>query len=157
MERPFPRKTRPPNESAVLFADVAGSTRLYEQAGDAEALATIGRCLTLAENVARGYGGRLIKTIGDEAMLVFAAADQAIEAAGEIQARMAGAPPHGTVRVAFRVGIHCGPAIERDGDVFGDSVNVAARMVGGPRAGRSSGPAPRTRRCRRGRAGACVK
>jgi class 3 adenylate cyclase len=131
MDTPIPAQDETSQRNlAVVFADVAGSTRLYEQAGDAEALATIGRCLTLAENVARGYGGRLIKTIGDEAMLVFAAADQATEAAGEIQARMAGAPPHGTVRVAFRVGIHCGPAIERDGDVFGDSVNVAARMVG---------------------------
>lgn len=130
MDVPPPRKMESPGQKlAVLFADVAGSTRLYEQVGDAEALATIGRCLALAENVARGYGGRLIKTIGDEAMIVLPAADQATEAAGEIQTKMAALPPHGTVRVAFRIGIHCGPAIERDGDVFGDSVNVAARMV----------------------------
>ncbi len=114
---------------AVMFADVAGSTRLYEQAGDVEALATIGRCLALAENVARGYGGRLIKTIGDEAMIVFATADLATESAAEIQGKMSGLPPHGNVRVSFRVGIHSGTAIEVDGDVFGDSVNVAARMV----------------------------
>jgi adenylate cyclase len=114
---------------AVLFADVAGSTRLYEQLGDVEALAAIGRCLSLAENVARSYGGRLVKTIGDEAMIVFGAADQATEAAGEIQGKMADLPTHGTARIFFRVGIHCGAAREVDGDVFGDSVNVAARMV----------------------------
>jgi hypothetical protein len=94
---------------AVLFADVAGSTRLYEQLGDVEALAAIGRCLSLAENVARSYGGRLIKTIGDEAMIVFGAADQATEAAGEIQGKMADLPRMAP-RDLFRVGIHCGAA-----------------------------------------------
>jgi class 3 adenylate cyclase len=130
MVLPVPDRMEPAEHKlAVLFADVAGSTRLYEQLGDAEALAAIGRCLALAENVARGYDGRLIKTIGDEVMLVFPAADAAIEAASEIQGKMAGLPPLGNTRVGFRVGVHCGTAIERNGDVFGDSVNVAARMV----------------------------
>ncbi len=115
---------------AVLFADVAGSTRLYEQVGDALALATIGKCLALVEEVSRGHGGRLIKTIGDEAMVVFPAADQAAAAAAEIQGRMTDFAQAGNYRIAFRIGFHCGAAIERDGDVFGDSVNVAARMVG---------------------------
>lgn len=115
---------------AVLFADIAGSTRLYEQVGDALALATIGKCLALVEEVSRGHGGRLIKTIGDEAMVVFPAADQAAAAAAEIQGRMTDFAQAGNYRIAFRIGFHCGAAIERDGDVFGDSVNVAARMVG---------------------------
>ncbi len=115
---------------AVLFADVAGSTRLYEALGDAEALATIGRCLDLVRTVSEGHGGRLIKTIGDEAMVMFPDADQAAEAAAEMQARISGQPPAGRARIAIRVGFNFGPAIERDNDVFGDSVNVAARMVG---------------------------
>ena len=115
---------------AVLFADVAGSTRLYEQVGDALALATIGKCLTLVDEVSRGHGGRLIKTIGDEAMVAFPTADQAAAAAAEIQGRMTDFAQAGNYRIAFRIGFHCGAAIERDGDVFGDSVNVAARMVG---------------------------
>lgn len=114
---------------AVLFADVAGSTRLYEQVGDALALATIGRCLALVRDASRGHGGRLIKTIGDEAMVVFPTADQAATAAAEIQGRMFELAQTGNLRVAFRIGFHFGTAIERDGDVFGDSVNVAARMV----------------------------
>jgi class 3 adenylate cyclase len=114
---------------AVLFADVAGSTRLYETVGDAEALATIGRCLALIRVACEGYGGRVVKTIGDEVMAVFPSADQATEAAAEMQARIRALPPAGTVRLAIRVGFHCGPALEVDGDVFGDSVNVAARMV----------------------------
>ncbi len=114
---------------AVLFADVAGSTRLYEQLGDVQALATIGRCLALVQDASRGHGGRPIKTIGDEAMVVFPTADQAAAAAAEIQHKMFELAQVDKLRVAFRVGFHFGAAIEADGDVFGDSVNVAARMV----------------------------
>jgi class 3 adenylate cyclase len=121
---------QPSRHLAVLFADVSGSTRLYEQVGDVEALAAISRCLALAETSASGYGGRLIKTIGDEALLVFGHADHAVEAAGEIQRRMAEVVFGDSLRLAFRMGLHHGPAIEVPGDVFGDSVNVASRMVG---------------------------
>jgi len=114
---------------AILFADVSGSTRLYETVGDAAALATIGRCLSLVRSACEGHGGRVVKTIGDEVMAVFPGADQAAEAAAEMQARIFGEPPAGRVRLAIRVGFHVGPAIEVDGDVFGDSVNVAARMA----------------------------
>lgn len=114
---------------AVLFADVAGSTRLYEKLGDAKALATISRCLELARDASTEFGGRLVKTIGDEAMLVFPTADQAAAAAAEIQGRMCGLTDIDNLRLAFRMGFHFGGAIERDGDLFGDSVNTAARMV----------------------------
>jgi adenylate cyclase len=114
---------------AILFADVAGSTRLYEQLGDAPALALVTRCLGLAQDAAGGYGGRLVKTIGDEAMLAFPAADAAAAAAADIQGRMAQLGHASKLHLAFRIGFHFGAAIERDGDVFGDSVNVAARMV----------------------------
>lgn len=114
---------------AVLFADIAGSTRLYEKLGDAQALATISRCIDIARDTATGFSGRLVKTIGDEAMLVFPTADQAATAATEIQGKMAEMPPVDNIRLAFRIGFHLGQAIERDGDMFGDSVNTAARMV----------------------------
>jgi len=114
---------------AVLFADVSGSTRLYETAGDAVALATIDRCLALVRTACEGHGGRVVKTIGDEIMAVFPAADQAAEAAAEMQARISEQPAAGRARLAIRVGFHFGPAIEVEGDVFGDSVNVAARMA----------------------------
>jgi class 3 adenylate cyclase len=114
---------------AVLFADVSGSARLYETVGDADALAAIGRCLALIQAACEGHAGRVIKTIGDEVMAVFPSPDQAAEAAAEMQARISEQPAVGRVRLAIRVGFHFGPAIEVDGDVFGDSVNVAARMA----------------------------
>jgi adenylate cyclase len=70
---------------AVLFADVSDSTQLYERLGDRQALATVSRCLDVALDAAVGCGGRLVKTIGDELMLVFSTALQAVEAAVEIQ------------------------------------------------------------------------
>ena len=114
---------------AVLFADVAGSTRLYEKLGNAQALMTIARCLDVVRSVCEGHGGRVIKTIGDEAMTAFPGVDDTAEAAAEIQAKLCELPPVDGARVAMRIGFHFGPAIENDGDVFGDSVNVAARMV----------------------------
>jgi hypothetical protein len=82
----------------------------------------------------RAQGGRVVKTIGDEVMAVFATADAAAQAAIAMQVRMA-AEPDASARVAIRVGVHAVPAIERDCDVFGDSVNVAARLVGVAHAG----------------------
>ena len=83
---------------AVLFADVSGSTRLYETVGDAVALATIGRCLALVRTACEGYRGRVIKTIGDEVMAVFPSADLAAEAAAEMQQRLSEMPPAGSAR-----------------------------------------------------------
>jgi len=112
-----------------MFADVAGSTRLYEHVGDSRALAAVNDCLALVKVVAEGHQGRIVKNIGDEAMAVFPSADLAAEAAAEIQGRLARLPAVGTQPLNMRIGFHVGPAIEADGDVYGDSVNVAARMV----------------------------
>ena len=114
---------------AVLFADVAGSTRLYERVGNAQALAAVAQCLNLVRSVCEGRGGRIVKTIGDEAMSVFGSVDDATEAAAEIQAKLAELAPVAGTKLAMRLGFHVGPAIETGGDFYGDSVNVAARMV----------------------------
>jgi hypothetical protein len=83
----------------------------------------------MARDAAVGCGGRLIKTIGDEVMLVFATALQAAEAAVAIQERMTELAEVLKLRLSFHVGFHYGVAIEHDGDVYGDSVNLAARLV----------------------------
>jgi class 3 adenylate cyclase len=114
---------------AILFADVAGSTRLYETLGDAAALALVNRCLAEVRLACEGHGGRIIKTIGDEMMAAFPDAGGAAEAAAELQERIATLAPRERVRLAMRIGFHFGAAIDTGNDVFGDSVNVAARMV----------------------------
>jgi class 3 adenylate cyclase len=117
-----------PTELAVLFADVSGSTRLYETLGDERALATVGRCVALMREVCQVNSGRVVKTIGDEVMAVFPFADQAAQAAAAMHVRIAAEAFD--ARLALRIGFHYGAALESEGDVFGDSVNVAARLAG---------------------------
>ena len=127
--------SQPDTELAVLFADVSGGTRLYEKLGNAQALVAVARCLDLVRAVCEGRSGRVVKTIGDEAMTVFRSVDETAEAAAEVQAKLAELAPVGGTRLAMRIGFHLGPAIEAEGDVFGDCVNVAARMVALAKAG----------------------
>lgn len=116
-------------ESTVLFADVAGSTRLYEQFGDTEALRRVGNCLTAAREAAETYQGEVVKTIGDEIMCVFPDSGAALLAACAMQSAVRALPPVNDMPMALRIGFHAGPVIRRDGDAFGDTVNVAARIV----------------------------
>ncbi len=115
-------------DKAVLFADISGSTRLYETLGDARAFATINRCLDILRRLTAAHSGQAVKTIGDEIMAVFPDAISAVQAACEMQLVTSHAPIDGT-RVTIRIGFHYGPVIESDGDVFGDTVNIAARMT----------------------------
>jgi len=113
----------------VLFADVSGSTKLYEAVGDAAAHAAIDLCVKLFANITEQHGGRVIKTIGDEVMSIFVGAAEAGRAAVDIQLGMAGMAPVEKVRLGVRIGLHYGPVVERDGDVFGDTVNLSARLT----------------------------
>ena len=114
---------------AILFADVSGSTRLYETLGDAEARAIVERCLAVVADVCKAHDGQVIKTIGDEMMTTFASADHAARAARDIQNRIAAMRASTGTAVSMHVGFHFGPVIANDGDVHGDAVNVAARMT----------------------------
>lgn len=120
----------PARNLTVLFADVAGSTRLYERLGDTEALHAIERCLKRIDRVVASYKGRVVKTIGDEIMAVFESVEDGMQAACDMQTRISDLPPVSGVKLAIRIGFHHGPAIEENNDVFGDTVNVAARMTG---------------------------
>jgi class 3 adenylate cyclase len=119
----------------VLFADVSGSTRLYEKLGDKEALHAVERCLNRMTRATEQFKGRVVKTIGDEVMAVFDSAEAGMEAACSMQQRVHDLPPVSGIKLAIRVGFHFGPAIEEARDVFGDTVNTAARMAGLAKAG----------------------
>ncbi len=114
--------------AAVLFADVSDSTRLYELAGDVIASEAIDRCITLLKEKTLSGGGRVIKTIGDEIMAVFPTADAAAHAAINMQSSVAPLEPVAGNKLGIRIGLNFGPVLERDGDIFGDAVNVAARL-----------------------------
>jgi adenylate cyclase len=121
--------TEQERHTTVLFADVAGSTRLYETAGDAKALEVIAQCIERMSKAAESTGGRVVKTIGDEVMALFASPDAAASAASEMHGAIEAMPVVGDTRLGVRIGFHAGPVIQRDNDVFGDTVNLASRLV----------------------------
>ena len=115
---------------AVLFADIAGSTRLYDTLGDIQAKFMVDECIALMRGIVAQYGGRVVKTIGDEVMCVLPDADSGCLAATDMQLKIMALPPVSNVKRAIRAGFHAGPVIEENNDVFGDTVNLAARMAG---------------------------
>jgi class 3 adenylate cyclase len=117
-------------ELAVLFADIAGSTRLYDTLGDTQAKMLVDECIGIMRDIIGRYAGRVIKTIGDEVMCVLPDADSGHLAATDMQLKIAALPAVSNVKRAIRVGFHFGPVIEEESDVFGDTVNLAARMAG---------------------------
>lgn len=112
---------------AVLFADISESTSLYQKLGDVAARNIVDACLALITSVLPRYSGRLVKTIGDELMCVFPSADPAVLAASEMQTLVTAAKP-GNYPVMIHVGLHYGPVLVEENDVFGDTVNVAAYL-----------------------------
>lgn len=118
-------------DRAVLFADVAGSTSLYEILGDKKAFGLIEGCLGTMAQCTTELHGRAVKTIGDAVMSVFDSADDAAAAAAEMQLRVSkSGKESGASRLGLRIGFHYGPVVdqEKDGDVFGDTVNLASRL-----------------------------
>ena len=113
----------------ILFADVAGSTRLFETKGDVEARRLTSMVLDALAVVCSQYGGRVIKTIGDEIMCTIPTALDGVLAARDMQRRMARDINFVRDSLAVRIGLHYGPALEENGDVYGDAVNTAARMT----------------------------
>ena len=115
-------------DCAILFSDVSGSTSHYEILGDERAFALVGTCLKSMSACTTEAGGRVVKTIGDSIMAVFPTADAAAIAANEMQAAAQKLGDAGGTRVGLRIGFNFGPVVEQDGDVFGDAVNLAARL-----------------------------
>ncbi|MBI4006655.1 MAG: adenylate/guanylate cyclase domain-containing protein [Gammaproteobacteria bacterium] len=116
---------------AIVFADISGSTKLYEALGDAVARAKCAETIAAIINVVKQHNGTVIKTIGDEVMSTFLSAEEAANACCAMHEAMAEVNENiedGTV-IAIRIGMHFGPAIMEGGDVFGDAVNLAARMA----------------------------
>jgi TolB-like protein len=118
--------------AAILAADVAGYSRLIE----ADEEGTLGRLRTLRAEVIdpriAGHKGRIVKTTGDGLLVEFASVVDALRCAAEMQAAMAesNAPLPPDRRIEFRIGINVGDVVVEDGDIFGDGVNVAARLEG---------------------------
>ena len=124
-------------EVAILFADVVGSTQLYEQFGDTKASETVALCLEVMKDATRQFSGTVIKTIGDEVMSTFPTVDEAMAAASVMQAKISSGKDDDAVDitglrripVSIRVGCHFGPVVQEQNDIFGAAVHTANRMT----------------------------
>ena len=133
----LPSVTSTETEVAVLFADVVGSTRLYELLGDQHARELIQLCVEIMRDATERNRGTVIKTIGDEILAIFPTVDDAVNAGGEMQQDI-GARPELLVQgqhVAIRIGCHFGPVVLENKDIFGASVHTANRMTSQAKAG----------------------
>ena len=117
-------------EGAILFADVVGSTQLYEKFGDTQASATVALCLDIMKDATYQYNGTVIKTIGDEVMSTFETVDEAMGAAVLMQSRITEeSKREGGIPVSIRIGCHYGPVVQEQNDIFGAAVHTANRMT----------------------------
>jgi adenylate cyclase len=117
--------------AAILAADVEGYSRLMH--GDEEAtMATLSARRGLVDDLIARHRGRIANTAGDSVLAEFASVLDAVHCAVEIQGALEGAndgEPEGR-RMRFRIGVNVGDVMVKEGDIFGDGVNVAARLEG---------------------------
>lgn len=124
-------------ELAILFADVVGSTRIYEVMGDLRARDMVLTCVEIMRSATEQNHGTVIKTIGDEIMATFPTANDALNAASRMQhdirthaeLKIEGQP------IAIRIGGHFGPVVLENRDIFGAAVHTANRMTSQAKAG----------------------
>jgi adenylate cyclase len=143
-------------QRTVLFADLRGSTSMYETLGNADATAVVTRSVALLARIVAVHRGQVVKTLGDGLMAVFETPGESVAAADDMHDSLArigmseesqrdaandeqaedeeagGAPTlpaRPAVPLKLQVGLAQGEVVEMSGDVFGDAVNVAARLL----------------------------
>ena len=113
----------PTQNLGILYADVCNSVRLYEVLGDEEAHRLIHDCLHGLVGITKQYNGTVIRTQGDGVMSVFDSADQTFDAARQMQ------ETYRDGHITITAGFNYGSVIADGGDVYGDAVNLAARVA----------------------------
>ena len=115
-------------KTTVMFASFIGTSSVVEAAGDDAAQNAITRCFERIGGAATSCGGRLIKTMHDKSMILVATPDGAADAAVAIHTAVSEFPAVSAVKLGLGIGFHYGPVIQKETDVFGDTVNLAARL-----------------------------
>lgn len=110
-------------EAAILLVDISGSTKIFEGEGDAAAVEQIVGCLEELRQIARRHGGMIIHSKGDDVLSAFPDPPAALAAAREMLSRRLTGP------LAIHAGLHFGPVIQAYGELYGDSVNLTARLM----------------------------
>lgn len=114
--------------SAILFSDIKGYSRQMDE-DEAAALARLEDHNQLFRKQIASHGGREVKTVGDAFMVEFGSAVQAVTCGLDVQRALSEHnASHSDAPLLVRIGVHVGDVVERDGDLFGETVNVAARL-----------------------------
>jgi len=114
----------------ILFADISKSSNIYEYLGDTAAQEIVGKILNLLSELTVTYDGKVIKTVGDAIIATFGTTDTAVEAAKSMQLAMTeNISGHADLPINIHIGIHHGGVVIDNEDIFGDAVNVTARVV----------------------------
>jgi len=117
-------------EVAIVFADVVGSTQLYDKFGDTKASETVALCLDVMKDATHQFNGTVIKTIGDEVMSTFPTVEDAMNASVMMQSRISvESKQDDRIPVSIRIGCHFGPVVQEQNDIFGAAVHTANRMT----------------------------
>jgi class 3 adenylate cyclase len=119
--------TRP---TPLMFADISGSTRLFERLGETEAGHAIERCLKRMTRSVEAYKGKTVQVIGDELLATFPSSEEACMAAIDMQERVADLPPASGFKLSIRIGLHLGEVNDYGNTLTGDAVTSAARIAG---------------------------
>lgn len=121
-----------PGIRTILFTDIVDSTVMTQRLGDKAAMAILDRHDGVVRKALASAGGREVKHLGDGIMAVFTSAQQAVLCASQIQDEIARQvmPEAGDHAVRLRIGSACGEPVERHGDFFGSTVQLAARLCG---------------------------
>jgi adenylate cyclase len=124
LERAGLARRRPVRPPAIAVLDLTGYTKLTEERGDRAAAELAGRLVEMVHEFAHRRGGRAVKLLGDGVMFHFPEPGQAVRCGLELVDRI---PRVGLPQA--RVGLHSGPVVFQDGDYFGGTVNIAARIT----------------------------
>lgn len=114
----------------VMFADVSGSSALFERLGDKEAMHAVERCLKRMKRSIDGYKGKTVQVVGDELLGTFETAEDACQAAIDMQQRIADLPPVSGLKLTIRIGLHTGEVSDDGKKLTGTAITTAARIAG---------------------------
>jgi class 3 adenylate cyclase len=123
------RASAPDGTVTLLFSDIENSTRLNERLGDQRWLEVLGTHNSIVRAQVDEHRGYEVKSQGDGFMIAFPSAHQAVSCAIDVQRALARRAANGELPVRVRIGIHTGEAIQHDGDFYGSSVTLAARLA----------------------------
>lgn len=115
-------------ECVVMFVDIAGSTKLYQDFGDTLTQDSIARTLIKMSELIKGHNGTVVKFIGDEILCYYSSVTDAINASFKLNELLESTDDPNKINIKLRIGLHYGSAIIDQNDIYGDTVNVAAAM-----------------------------